>query len=152
MKSAHATDLATLMINYKSMIKDKEQQTQLQAAKIKCRSNVQEQQRRHTEQIKKHNDQVNSLRELIHGQNDMTEGCVEEFRDERRKNRHASKLVAAKEDIALSRLEKMKLWKTKCAELMARENEFAQQSIEMEELEIQLLEYELIINEMTEEY
>ncbi len=100
MKSPHATDLATLTINYKSMIK--EQQTQLQAAKIKCRSSVQEQQCRHTMQIKKHNDQVNSLRELIYGQNDMIEGCVEEFRDERRKNRHASKLVAAKEDIALS--------------------------------------------------
>ncbi len=46
----------------------------------------------------------------------------------------------------------MKLWKTKCAELMAHENEFAQQSIEMEEFEIQLIEYKLIINEMTEEY
>jgi hypothetical protein len=63
-----------------------------------------------------------------------------------------SKLVAAKEDISLSRLEKMKLWKTKCAELMARENEFAQQSIKMEELKIQFFEYELIIKEMTEKY
>jgi hypothetical protein len=82
----------------------------------------------------------------------MIEGCVEEFRDKRRKNRQASKLVAAKEDIALSRLEKMKLLKNKCKELTAREDEFAKQSIEMEELEIQLLEYELIIEEMTEEY
>jgi hypothetical protein len=60
-------------------------------------------------------------------------------------------LVAAKEDLALSRLEKMKLWKNKCEELSTRENEFSKQSIEMEELEIQLLEYELIIEEMTEE-
>jgi hypothetical protein len=46
----------------------------------------------------------------------------------------------------------MKLWKNKCEELSTRENEFSKQSIEMEELEIQLLEYELIIEEMTEEY
>ena len=51
----------------------------------------------------------------------------------------------------MSRLEKMKLWKNKCEELSTRENEFSKQSIEMKELEIQLLEYELIIKEMTEE-
>jgi hypothetical protein len=45
---------------------------------------------------------MNSLRELIYGQTDMIEGCVEEFRDERRKKQQASKLVAAKEDLALS--------------------------------------------------
>ena len=99
------------------------------------------------------------LREFIYGQNDMMKGCVEEHRDEKRKKQAASKLVAAKEDLALSRLEKMKLWKNKCEELSTRENEFAKQSNEMakqsteiEELEIQLLEYELIIEEMTEEY
>ena len=150
MKSTHAADLATLKIKYTSVIKD--QQSELQRAKVKYKSTVREQQRRHSEHIQKHKDEMNSLRELIHGQNDMIEGCVEEFRDERRKSIQASKLVAAKEDIALSRLEKMKLWKTKCEELSARENKFAQQSIEMEELEIQLLEYELIIEEMTEEY
>ena len=82
----------------------------------------------------------------------MIEGFIEEFRDKRRKNRQASKLVAAKEDIALIRLAKMKLLKNKCKEITAREDKFAKQSIEMEELEIQLLEYELIIEEMTEEY
>ena len=59
---------------------------------------------------------MNSLRELIYGQNDLIEGCVQEYRDERRKNQQASKLVAAKEDLALNRLEKMKLWKNKCNE------------------------------------
>ena len=59
---------------------------------------------------------MNSLRELIYGQNDMIEGCVQDYRDERRKNQQASKLVAAKEDLALNRLEKMKLWKNKCNE------------------------------------
>ena len=59
---------------------------------------------------------MNSLRELIYGQNDMIEGCVQEYRDERRKNQQAFKLVAAKEDLALNRLEKMKLWKNKCNE------------------------------------
>ena len=82
---------------------------------------------------------MNSLRELIYGQTDMIEGCVEEFRDERRKKQQASKLVAAKEDLALSRLEKMKLRKNKCEELSTRENKFSKQSIEMEELEMQLL-------------
>ena len=42
--------------------------------------------------------------------------------------------------------------KNKCKELTAREDEFVKQSIEMEELKIQLLEYKLIIEEMTEEY
>ena len=46
----------------------------------------------------------------------------------------------------------MKLLKNKCKELTAREDEFVKQSIKMEELKIQLLEYELIIKEMTEEY
>ncbi len=32
------------------------------------------------------------------------------------------------------------------------ENEFAQQSIEMDEMELQLLEYKLIIEEMTKDY
>jgi hypothetical protein len=150
MKFDHAVDLATLKINYKSIMDD--QHTHMQTAKIKYKNNVQEQQRRNTELIKKHNDEVNYLRELIHNQNDMIERCVEEFREERRENWQASKLVAAKEDIALSRLEKMKLWKTKCKELTAREKEFAQQSIKMDDMEVQLLEYELIIEEMTEEY
>ena len=52
----------------------------------------------------------------------------------------------------MSRLEKMKFLKNKCKELTAREDEFVKQSTEMEELVIRLLEYELIIEEMTEEY
>ena len=150
MKSMHAADLATLKMKYTSVIKDK--QSELQMAKIQYKSTVQEQQHYHSKHIEKHKDKINSLRELIYGQNDMIKGRVEEFRDKRRKNRQASKLVAAKEDIALSRLEKMKLLKNKCKELTACEDEFVKQSIKMEELEIQLLEYELIIEEMTEEY
>ena len=64
-------------------------------------------------------DEMNSLREYIYGQNDMIDGCVEENRDKRKKSWLASKLVTPKEDLALSSLEKMKLWKTKCKELNA---------------------------------
>ncbi len=42
--------------------------------------------------------------------------------------------------------------KNKCRELTVRENEFAQQSIKMDEMELQLLEYELIIEEMKKGY
>ena len=150
MKSMHAADLATLKIKHTSILKD--QQSELQMAKIKYKSTIREQQRKHSVHIDKHKNEMNSLREFVYGQNDMIEGCIEEYRDERRKNQQASKLVAAKEDLALNRLKKMKLLKNKCNELTTRENEFAKQSIEMEELEIQLLEYELIIEEMTEEY
>ena len=150
MKSMHAADLATLKMKYTSILKD--QQSELQMAKIQYKSTIREQQRKHSVHIDKHKNEMNSLREFVYGQNDMIEGCIEEYRDERRKNQQASKLVAAKEDLALNRLKKMKLLKNKCNELTTRENEFAKQSIEMEELEIQLLEYELIIEEMTEEY
>ena len=147
------SQLQMAMIKYKSKYKSaiKEHQAQLQNAKVKYKRNVREQQRRYAVQIDKHKDEVNSLRELIDGQNDMIEGCVEEYQDKRQKNRQSSKLVAAKKDIAMSRLEKIKLCKTKCAELMAREIEFTEQKIKMKELEVQLLEYELIIEEMTEE-
>ena len=146
----HAADLATLKMKYTSILKD--QQSELQMAKIKYKSTIREQQRKHSVHIDKHKNEMNSLREFVYGQNDMIKGCIEEYRDERRKNQQASKLVAAKEDLALNRSKKMKLLKNKCNELTTRENEFAKQSIEMEELEIQLLEYELIIKEMTEEY
>ena len=71
-------------------------------AKIHYKSTIREQQRKHSEHINKHKDEMNSLRELIYGQTDMIEGCVEEYRDKRRKNQQASKLVAAKEHLVLS--------------------------------------------------
>jgi hypothetical protein len=46
----------------------------------------------------------------------------------------------------------MKFWKTKCKELTARENKFALQSLKMNEMQSQMLDYELIIEEMTEDY
>jgi hypothetical protein len=45
---------------------------------------------------------MNYQRELIHGQNKMIDGCIEENRDERRKSQQVLKLVKAKEDVALS--------------------------------------------------
>ena len=101
----HATDLATLKMKYTNVLKD--QQSQLQMAKIQFKSTIRVQQRKHSVHIDKHKDEMNSLREFIYGQNDMIKGCVEEYRDERRKKQAASKLVAAKED--LSQLNS-KLW------------------------------------------
>jgi hypothetical protein len=63
MKSMHATDLATLKMKYKSVIKDK--QSELQMAKIQYKSTVQEQQHYHSKHIEKHKDKINSLSELI---------------------------------------------------------------------------------------
>jgi hypothetical protein len=117
MKAVHADDLATSKMNSKSVIQD--QQLLLQISKIKYKSTIQEQQHRHAEKIEKQMDEMNSLREYIYGQNDMIDGCVEENRDKRKKSWLASKLVTPKEDLALSSLEKMKLWKTKCKELNA---------------------------------
>ncbi len=42
--------------------------------------------------------------------------------------------------------------KNKYRELTMHENEFAQQSIKMDEIELQLVEYELIIEELTKDY
>jgi hypothetical protein len=52
----------------------------------------------------------------------------------------------------VNRLEKVKLWKAKCIELSARENEYAVQSSKIDDMKLQMLEYELIIEEMTEDY
>ena len=52
----------------------------------------------------------------------------------------------------MNRLEKVKLWKAKCIELSARENEYAVQSSKIDDMKLQMLEYELIIEEMTEDY
>ncbi len=150
MKAIHAHVLATSKMNYNSVIKD--QQIQLQSVKNKYKSTIQEQQRRHAAQLDKQKDEMNYLRELICGQNKMIDGCIEENRDKRRKSQQVLKLVKAKEDVALSRLEKMKLWKDKCRESTLHENEFTQQSIEMDEMKVQLLEYKLMIEEMTEDY
>ncbi len=107
MKVIHADVLATSKMNYNSVIKD--QQIQLQSVKIKYKSTIREQQRRHAVQLDKQKDEMNYLRELIYSQNKMIDGCIEENRDKRRKSRQVLKLVEAKEDVALSRLEKMKL-------------------------------------------
>ncbi len=112
MKVIQADDLSTTKMNYKSVIKD--QQIQLQTAKIKYKSTIEEQQRRHAEQLDKQKDEMNSLRELIYGQNKMIDGCIEENSEERRKSRVVSKLVIAKENVPLSQLEKIRLSKNKC--------------------------------------
>jgi hypothetical protein len=95
---------------------------------------------------------MNSLRELLFGQIDMIDGCVEENRDERRKAKQATKLVVTKEVLAVNRLEKVKFWKAKCVELSACENEYAVHSSKIDDMKLQMLEFELIIEEMTDDY
>ncbi len=46
----------------------------------------------------------------------------------------------------------MKLWKAKCIELPAHENEYVVQSSKIDDMKLQMLEYELVIEEMTEDY
>ncbi len=52
----------------------------------------------------------------------------------------------------MNRLEKVKLWKAKCIELSARENAYAVKSSKIDNMKLQMLEYEFIIEEMTEDY
>jgi hypothetical protein len=75
-KAVHTDDLAASKMNYMSAIQD--QQLQLQISKIRYKNTIREQQHRHAEQIEKQKDKMNSLREFIHSQHEMINGCVEE--------------------------------------------------------------------------
>jgi hypothetical protein len=100
MKAIHADDLSITKMNHKSVIKD--QQIQLQTAKIKYKSTIQEQQCRHAEQLDMQKDEMNCQQELIYSENEMIDGCIEDNREESRKSRVVSKLVVSKDNVALS--------------------------------------------------
>jgi hypothetical protein len=150
MKVVHAEDIATENIKHKRSIQ--ELQCIHETSKFKYKSFVHERLRKHAEHSDKKKDQMNSLRELLFGQSNMIDGCVEENRDERRKSKQATNLAVSKEVLAVNRLAKVILWKSKCVELCAHENEYAAQSSKIDDMELQRLEYELIIEETADDY
>ncbi len=123
MKVAHAEEIAAETIKHKRSIQ--ELQHIHETSTFKYKSFVREQLRKHAERSDKQNDQMNSLRDLLFNQSDMIDGCVEENRDELRKSKKATNLAVSKKVLAVNSLAKVKLWKAKCVELCARENEYA---------------------------
>ncbi len=95
MKVAHAEEIASENIKHKHSIQ--ELQPIHETSKFKYKSFVCERLGKHAEHSDKQKDQMNSLRELLFGQSNMIDGCVEEYRDERRKSKQASKLALTKE-------------------------------------------------------
>ena len=84
--------------------------------------------------------EMKSLRDLIFGQNQMIDGCLDEMKDERRAARQAS-------DSA-----KTKWWKSKCDELTHLQDAYMTQATKMEEMQQRIDEYERLSEEMTEDY
>ena len=55
--------------------------------------------------------EMNRLRELLYGQNEMIDGCLDEMKDERRATRQASDSAKHLKVIASDRMDKIKWWK-----------------------------------------
>jgi hypothetical protein len=96
--------------------------------------------------------EMNTLRELIFGQNQMIDGCLLEMQDERRAVRLASDSAHQQKSIASNRMAKIKLWKGKYEELRLLKDAYMNQSTEIEEMQRKIDEYEVLTEEMTEDY
>lgn len=98
------------------------------------------------------NNEMNRLREMLYGQNEMIDGCLNEMRDERRAKKIAAKTVDKLKSMTSAQLEKIKLWKGKYEELQLLKDAYVSQSNEMEEMKQKIDEYEAVKSDMTEEY
>ena len=96
--------------------------------------------------------EMNSLRDLIFGQNQMIDGCLLEMQDECRAVRLASDSAHKQKSIASNRMAKIKLWKGKYEELRLLKDAYMNQSTEIEEMQRKIDEYEVLTEEMTEDY
>ena len=96
--------------------------------------------------------EMNSLRDLIFGQNQMIDGRLFEMQDERRAVYLASDSAHQQKSIASNRMAKIKLWKGKYEELRLLKDAYMNQSTEIEEMQRKIDEYEVLTEEMTEDY
>ena len=96
--------------------------------------------------------EMNRLRELLHGQNEMIDGCLDEMKDERRAARQASDSTKQLKVIASDRMDKIKWWKGKCDELTRIKDAYMTQANKIDDMQQRIDEYERLSKEMTEDY
>ncbi len=96
--------------------------------------------------------EMNRLRELLFGQNEMIDGCLNEMRDEHKAARLALASANQLKIAATGKMEKVKWWKGKCDELKWLNNAYIRQSMKIEEMQLKVNEYEALAENMTEDY
>ena len=154
MTRAHAQELSYLTSKHKLALSDSQAELKSQAGqhKIALRAT----QARHVLRFEKQKQsmtiEMNRLRELLYGQNEMIDGCLDEMKDERRAARQASDLAKQLKVIASDRMDKITWWKGKCDELTHLKDAYMTQATKMEEMQQRIDEYERLSEEMTEDY
>jgi hypothetical protein len=123
-KTDHAIAMKSLKTQHKNAIRDTQARHILRFEKQKLSMT----------------NEMKSLRDLIFGQNQMIDGCLDEMKDERRAARQASDST------------KTKWWKSKCDELTHLQDAYMTQATKMEEMQQRIDEYERLSEEMTEDY
>jgi len=134
--SDHARELSSLSSQHKIALRDTQTRHVLRFEKQKQSMTI----------------EMNRLRELLHGQNEMIDGCLDEMKDERRAARQASDSAKQLKVIASDRMDKIKWWKGKCNELTRLKDAYVTQATKMEEMQQRIDEYERLSEEMTEDY
>jgi hypothetical protein len=140
LKQLHAIKLKSLKVKHKRAFRSTRALHAARSAKQRCHAT----------------NELNRLRELLYGQNLMIDGALEEMLDERRDARQAVRLLTnsaeALKSLASDRLSKIKLWKRKCDDLYLLKDAYTKQSGEMVEMQQKIKEYEILTEEMTEDY
>jgi hypothetical protein len=146
-KTDHAIAMKSLKTQHKNAIRD---------TQARHKNAIRDTQARHVLRFEKQNwsmtNEMNSLRDLIFGQNEMIDGCLDEMKDERRAARQASDSAKQLKVIASYRMDKIKWWKGKCDELTYLQDAYMTQATKMEEMQQRIDEYERLSEEMTEDY
>ena len=135
-KTDHAIAMKSLKTQHKNAIRDTQARHILRFEKQKLSMT----------------NEMNSLRNLIFGQNEMIDGCLDEMKDECRAARQASDSAKQLKVIASDRMDKIKWWKGKCDELTHLQDAYMTQASKMEEMQQRIDEYERLSKEMTEDY
>ena len=134
--SDHARELSSLSSQHKIALRDTQARHVLRFEKQKQSMTI----------------EMNRLRELLHGQNEMIDGCLDEMKDERRAARQASDSAKQLKVIASDRMDKIKWWKGKCNELTRLKDAYVTQATKMEEMQQRIDEYKNVTEEMTEDF
>ncbi len=96
--------------------------------------------------------EMNQLSELLFGQNEMIDGCLDEMRDEHKAAQVALASANQLKIAATGKMEKVKWWKGKCDELKWLNNAYIRQSMKIEEMQLKINEYKALAENMTEVY
>jgi len=134
MTCAHTHELSSLTSKHKSALRDTQARHLLRFEKQK----------------QSMTNEMNRLRELLYGQNEIIDGCLDEMKDEHRAARLASDSVKQLKVIASNQMDNIKWWKVKCNKLTQLKDAYVTQANKMEEMQQKIDEYE-IFSELPEE-